>query len=471
MNIVHVEIQNMLGLTEATINPGQITLLEGRTGAGKSGVIDSILAAFNARGIEGELVTKGAEKGRVYIKLDDGHAIRASFTPDGKKTVSVTTPEGDTKKAPQGWLDGLLGSGIVNPVQFIELLTADKRKVLLSALPIQVSQEQLAEWFGQALPVDTSKHGLEVLAEVEKLLYERRKNVNAEAKALQSELAVVGKDIPSGFDPAEWEAVDTSSLTQQLQDIGRIEAEKRAMSGQAVQVSHNAGKARQAAVQSEQKTTSIKQSIEDLKKQIEAYEDLVVNENEERGMQLAYASDLDEEAAKLLQDAGAIEVPDKSAIEQKLNDYSQAQRTLQQIANRDRLGVEMEKAQAKAKVLDDKVELARQKPKELLAHAKFPIEGLEFTESDILVNGLTIDSLSDGEKLMLGVAIAKATTGQLGFICVDGAEKLDSENLNWLMAQADDKHHFFISKVGDGELKITNVEPADDARQQSMFEE
>jgi len=480
-HIVHVQIENMLGLTEATIKPGEIVLLEGGNGAGKSGVIDSILAVFKSKGIEGDFVTKGAEKGRVFIKLADGHSIRASFSNDGKKSVAITTPDGDSKKAPQAWLDSLFGQSVVNPVSFLVLPTTEKRKILLSALPITVTQDNLQEWFGETLPVDTSKHGLEVCSDVEKLYYDRRKNANAGLKAKQSELSVVSKDIPDGFDAAEWESVDTSSLTQQLQDIGRIEAEKRALAGEATQISHNAGKSRQAAADSQTKVDSIKHDIEQLnariaqlQEQIVAYDSLIVEETEEKGMQLVYAADLDAESAAKLAEAEAIEVPDKTVIEQKLNDYSQAQRVLKQIENRDRLQTEVELAQCDADLLDAKVNEARVRPQELLAQADFPVDGIEFTEADIKVNGLSIDSLSDGEKLKLGVAIAKATSGELGLICVDGAEVLDEENFEWLMAQADENHHFFISKVGQGELKISNVEPekpAVDERQQTMFGE
>lgn len=467
--IVLVEYQNVLGLTEAKIEPGLVTLAEGGNGAGKSALIDGLLAAFSAKGIEGEVVTQGADKGRVLVKLSDGHTIRASFTPDGKRKVSVLTPDGDEKRAPQGWLDDLFGTSIINPVHFIELSPAEQRKVLLSALPIKVTQDDLQEWFGEAVPVDTDKHGLEVLSEIEKLYYERRKTANTQVKSLKSELEVVGKDIPADFDAAEWESVDTSSLTQQLQDIGRIEAEKRGMADQSNKVRQSAANARQSAAQSEQKIASIKQSIEDLKKQIEAYENLIVEETEERGMQLAHAADLDAEAEKLQADAEAIEVPDKTTIEEKLAAYSQAQRVLQQIQNRDRITFDIEMAEAAAANLDKQVETARQKPKDLLAEASFPVDGLEFTEDDIRVNGLSIESLSSGEKLKLGVAIAKAMTGELGFICVDGAEVLDEENLQWLMAQADESHQFIITKVDAGELRVTTSNG--DEKQVSLFEE
>lgn len=460
--IVLVEYQNVLGLTEAKIEPGLVTLAEGGNGAGKSALIDGLLAAFSAKGIEGEVVTQGADKGRVLVKLSDGHTIHATFTPDGKRTVRVMTPQGDKKGSPQGWLDDLFGTSIINPVHFIELSPAEQRKVLLSALPIKVTQEDLQEWFGEAVPVDTDKHGLEVLSEIEKLYYERRKTANTQVKSLKSELEVVGKDIPEGFDAAEWESVDTGSLTQQLQDIGRIEAEKRQKLADADRIVRQADEWNVAAQQKRTKADGITAEIARLQA---LHADLLAQATEhEEG-----AAAEQERAEQVRAEAEAIEVPDKTIIEEKLAAYSQAQRVLQQIQNRDRLTFEIEMAEAAAANLDKQVELARQKPKDLLAEASFPVDGLEFTEDDIRVNGLSIESLSSGEKLKLGVAIAKSMTGELGFICVDGAEVLDEENLQWLMAQADESHQFIITKVDAGELRVTTSNG--DETQQSLFGE
>lgn len=471
MNIVYVQIENMLGLTEAKIEPGEVTLIEGKNGAGKSAVVDAVIAAFNSKGIEGELVTKGADKGRVFIKLNDGHQIKAQFTADGKRSVNVTTPEGDTKKAPQGWLDTLFGAQVVNPISFLSMPTPEKRKVLLSALPITVTQDDLQEWFGEALPVDTGKHGLEVLSEVEKTYYDRRRNTNNEAKSVQSELDVVCKDIPADFDPDEWYDFDVSAAQGELELAGAISEQKRQLAEDAARIRRDAEKARQGAEACKTKIASIEKDIASLRNQIEAYENLIVDEREEAGMLLAYAQDLDKEADAKVAEAEAVEVPDTQAIKQKMADYSHAQRVIQQIANRDRLQHDLDEIRQKAEALDARVEMARQKPKELLAQSSLPIDGLEFTEDDIKVNGLSIDSLSDGEQLMIGVQIAKSQLGPLGLICVDGAEKLDEDNLKLLMAQADDNHHMFITRVEKGQLKITTGKEAVDARQRELFGE
>lgn len=474
MTISYVSIENMLGLTEAKIEPGHITLIEGHNGAGKSAVVESIIAAFSARGIEGELVTKPAEQGRVFIKFNDGHQLKARFDTDGKKSVTVTTPDGDVKKSPQTWLDNLFGQSIVNPVSFLRMSTQEKRRAILSALPIKVTQDDLIEWFGKAFSVDTDRHGLEVLAEVEKSLYEDRKAANAKVKAIRDELHVLRSSIPPDFDATAWQAIDTGQLTEELQAIGRIESEKRSKAAEAVRVSHDASGYRSQASRYAANIEKLQAEIKQWQERITKAEEDIADNREREAENLAWAEACDAESVRLMAEAEAISVPDRSEVEAKLADFSNAQRVLQQIGNCDRLMAELSAAEVVASGLDEAVELARQKPKALLAASRLPVDGLEFTEDSILVNGLNIDSLSDGEKLRLGVAIARASTGPLGFIVIDGAEALDPANLEQLLAEAkaDPYHHYVITRVTSGDLKIT-TEFADevDARQTSLFGE
>lgn len=471
MNITQFEAHNVFGLREVKLEPGQITLVEGRNGAGKSGVVDAMLATFSSKGIQGEVVTRGEEKGWTYIKFNDGSSVKATFSKDGKAKRTVLTADKDEKRSPQTYLDELFGASIVNPVQFLNMTTAEKRKVLLSALPIKVSQDELQEWFGRAVPVDTDKHGLDVLADVEKYWYDKRKDANADVKAAKNELDVVEKSIPADFDAAEWENVDTGSLTAELQDIGRIAAEKRQKFAEAESATRQIEDWEIKASLKRGKASAIDDKIAELQREQEELRLDATAIDEE-------ISTAKSEALHAHQAAEAIVVPDKTAIEEKLAAYSQAQRVMQQIENKQRLQTKLAEAEATATALDGQLELARQKPKELLKQADFPVDGLEFSDTDILVNGLSIDSLSDGEKLKLGVAIARASIGPLGFIVIDGAEILDSGNLAVLEAEmkSDLDHHYIVTKVTDGELTVKKddeieTKPVVESKQPSMFDE
>lgn len=478
MNIVLLQIQNLLGLSDIEIKPGKVTLVEGKNGAGKSAVVDAIMSLADHKGIKGEIVTQGADAGIVYVKFDDGTQVRKRFNADGKATVQVTTADGDKKASPQGWLETLFGSQIVNPVQFLKMDDKQRAKTLLSAMPISVTEDDLLDWFGLELGIDCDRHGLAVVADAEKAIYNLRGEANSEHKTLSNELSVLEQQIPDGFDPDEWEGVDTSSLTSQLQEIGRLEAEQRAKFSEAVQVSHNASKAQTSANECDSTIEKLRGNIAQFQQRIEECEQRIAEEERDKAELVSEAERLHELSAEIYGEAEAVVVPDKAEIEQKLSDYTSAQRTIQTINTREALRAKVAQAKAKADELTAKVEVARSKPAELLSSAEFPVEGLAYEDGTITVNGLSLDSLSDGEALMLGVQVAKATSGRLGLIVIDGAEDLDPDNLQALldMGVKDPNHNYILTRVTGGALEVRNVgdetpeEPEDDAEAEVVGE-
>ena len=106
------------------------------------------------------------------------------------------------------------------------------------------------------------------------------------------------------------------------------------------------------------------------------------------------------------------------------------------------------------------IEKARELPSILLEKAELPISGLIIEKGIVKIlnsNGdyVPVDNLSEGEKLELCLDIAKAKSGELGVILVDGFEKLDEEKQELFIAKAKKSNlQYFITKVGNGELEI-----------------
>jgi len=72
------------------------------------------------------------------------------------------------------------------------------------------------------------------------------------------------------------------------------------------------------------------------------------------------------------------------------------------------------------------IEVARNKPSELLKQHKLPIEGISVDANSLIrINDILLDGLSDGEKLETAFKIALQRIGELKIICLDGFEKLN----------------------------------------------
>jgi exonuclease SbcC len=121
---------------------------------------------------------------------------------------------------------------------------------------------------------------------------------------------------------------------------------------------------------------------------------------------------------------------------------------------------QVEELKNKSNNLSKKLKKARELPSILLEKAELPISGLIIEKGIVKIlnsNGdyVPVDNLSEGEKLELCLDIAKAKSGELGVILVDGFEKLDEEKQELFIAKAKQSSlQYFITKVGNGELEI-----------------
>jgi DNA repair exonuclease SbcCD ATPase subunit len=448
-HIKAVRIEHFMGIDDALIEPGKVTIVQGQNGSGKSSTLDAVQAAFFPKGLKREPVQIGANEARVMLKLDDDTLITRVFK-GGKSTVTVKTGDGDTKSSPQSFLDGLTGGGLnFNPVEFLSKKPSEQRELLLQALPIVVTQEDLMDWFERAFSVDTDKHGLEVLAEVAKVIYDERANANANVKALQAQVETMRGQVPMDFKAGDWEGVDTAGLTAQLQDIGRIEAEKRQRYDEANRHLNEADDLIRSANAKTDKVDEIAKQIAQLQ---ERQQQLTAEATE----QFEDAETKKKRYGDLFNEAEAIVVPDKAEIEAKLSAYSEAQGILRILETIKQSEAKLTTAEAEAKALSDLLELARKKPSELLNNADFPVAGLEITDDAITFNGLPIQSLSTSEKVNISLEIARALAKNLGFILVDGIECLDPDHLIEFLDQCEkDKYDYLISYAKSGEMEVT----------------
>ena len=88
--------------------------------------------------------------------------------------------------------------------------------------------------------------------------------------------------------------------------------------------------------------------------------------------------------------------------------------------------IELLKQQSEA--LTDKIELARNLPGQILKEVEIPVKNLTVVDGIPLVNGIPVNGLSEGEKLMLCVDVALANPDVLKIILIDGVEKLSEAN-------------------------------------------
>jgi recombinational DNA repair ATPase RecF len=94
-----------------------------------------------------------------------------------------------------------------------------------------------------------------------------------------------------------------------------------------------------------------------------------------------------------------------------------------------------------------------------LAKAKFPVEGLSFTDEGVTFNDIPFGQLSDSEKIRISLLMGMALNPDIRVIIVREGSLLDSDNMALVSQMAHDKdYQIFIERVGNADESAIIIE-------------
>lgn len=220
--IKRLVIRNALGIEEKAINVGNVNIISGGNAKGKTSILEVIEKALYNTERRDRFVRIGADKAYIEVETDDGIKVERTVTEDGKNDVKVTR-DGIPVRAPQTFLDQLFGDTkerkdvfAFNPVDFMLKPAKEQSKILLSLMPIMITQQDMMNWFGKIPPVNPNMHGLLVLKELEKYWYDARHEANGAVRATQAEVEALQKQLPDNYEVEKWENFSTMALSDEI---------------------------------------------------------------------------------------------------------------------------------------------------------------------------------------------------------------------------------------------------------------
>jgi DNA repair exonuclease SbcCD ATPase subunit len=144
--IVRLESTNYKRLKAVEIAPdpdGNLVIVAGKNGQGKSSILDSITAALG--GVNAKTTPKpirdGEERAEIVLETEDLIVTRR-FTASGS-TLTVKSPDGAVYPKGQAKLDDLLGKLSLDPLAFTQLPDKDQLKTLLDLVELPFHPQQL----------------------------------------------------------------------------------------------------------------------------------------------------------------------------------------------------------------------------------------------------------------------------------------------------------------------------------------
>lgn len=439
MKISHIKISNILGIDDLEFSPAEgFTEISGPNGAGKTSVLESIKAALQG-GHDATLLRKGAEKGEIVLVLDDGSQIRRRVTEKGSTTDLLR----DGKKVPRpaDAIKALTDMMSVNPVDFLRAPKKDRVRVLLEAMPLEVSADKLSEIAGFPVEFKSGTHALQVIQAVHQQIYDARTGTNRAVREKEATIKQLRETVPEAPGGVEG---DEDTLQAQLDTARTARDTMMQRIQKQLEKMRDESQARKDALRAEAQA-----QIDAIKAKLQA--DLDAEAAALADIEQRASAKSNETTEKFQQTSGPI----NSALAAIRSNRDVAAKRAQQIQIIEQMQDELEELRAEADRQTEALTGIEKYKSDLLS--SLPIPGLEVIDGEISRDGVAFDRLNTAQQVDIAVEIAKLRAGTLGLVCVDGVELLDAASYEAFRDRAQESGlQLFVSKVSpEGEFTIS----------------
>jgi DNA repair exonuclease SbcCD ATPase subunit len=449
MKIAHVTIKNILGTRELDFAPAAgFTEIVGPNGSGKTTVLEAIKAALKG-GHDATLLRDGSEKGEIVLVLDDGTEIKKTVR-EHTSDVAITR-DGRRLPKPAELIKALVDKISNNPVEFLTAKKDDRVSIFLQSMPLTADVAELERISGVKLTNVEGLHAYLVIEHVYDQVFNDRTGTNRavdEKEKTIKQLSQALPDAPEGIvgGEEELEAQLAELDARKDTDLGEVHTKLSIF-------------AQQISAQTANSEQHYDSQIEDLQKQIEA---LRTAKAEATAAFRTRVTSVEGKANAKRQEIREQHAADRAPIAMQLevlrtnrNAAAKREQTLETIRM---LEGELEHLKndvvRQNKALDD----IKQYKSDLLAN--LPIPGMEVRNGEIYRNNVIFDRLNTQQRVDMAVEIAKMRAGDLGVVCVDGIEAMDSKMFGEFRQKAQDSGlQFFVSHVTDRPFGIKTDDP------------
>jgi len=427
MKIVRLTAENFKRLVAVEIKPdGNTVLITGRNGAGKSSVLDAIVAALCGKKYHPDKPIRDGEDHAEIVIETENWIVKRTFTAAGGGSVTITNADGMKAQSPQALLDKIVGQIAFDPMVFITDYDArQQREVLMKLAGLDFSD----------IDADIAK------------VQQDRSDVRRDKDRLEGDAQriSVAADTPDD----EVSALDlTKKLSVAMEHNSTQDTLRDQLSGITDQIEHYG------------------LLIQTQDKEIERLEGLIAEATKERNRRAKLQKDLLSQQEMKKEQLG-----EKIVVEPIQQEISNIEATNTAVRNKKEKAKLLKESQAKSaeySALLAKMKDLEQQKATRLAGAKMPLPGLSVTEDCVVYEGIPLSQVNDAKKLEIGMGIAMAENPELRVIRMKGND-LDDQSLEIVSKMAQEKdYQLWIERWSGGEGGIVIEEGS--VKQDTLFE-
>ncbi len=382
MKIDRLKIANFKNIATFEVAPdGHHVRLEGRNGAGKSSVLDAIMAALKGKeGVPKDPVLHGQDEALIELDMRK-YRVRMEFDKD--RVVSryrVEDADGDPIKGARLLLDAMIDESTIDATKFERMSPLEQRKHIL-----KVAGVDMEKWERQL-------QGLELT----------RKEKGRELETVTGAWKAAPKHV--GIQEQE---VDTAAVQAELEKL---------RSDESTRVSHQ-------------------HEIGLLIKDIDRI-DMEIAKLQARRVQQS------ELLAKEQDDLSKLSIVDPvriAALRTQIAESSQINKKVGENRRKAELSGQMARAEEAAKACDEAVQAKRKELLAKIAALDLSKLGIEVTENAVMLHGRLFATASTGQRMLASAEIAMMGAPELRVLFFPAGALLDDEALAKILERATQK--------------------------------
>lgn len=476
LKVISLEVKDVLGVKEFALEPGQVTVLSGRNGTGKTSAIEAIKTVFGGGNL--------SKLTRIDPSIDDAdiepEIVLTMDSEDGQRFLVNKNSKGTKVKAqvgdsagfedlpqPQRFLKGLYDDKLSNPIEFLNAPEKERVIMLLGALPVELDRESLWKSMGikksDISPVPEGLHPLQELALIREAIFRERTGVNRDAKQKEATAEQTRRATPAVLPEShenEIQKMDEEISQRDTQITERIEkAKSKCQLGCSEARRIAEFKVNKETERHERWAADKRAEVERLiaEDREETLQIISKHEEEEREIKAAFEKEKTSELEDAFMEQSAIESAKVKLAE--LREQAKVAikaKALQEQA--DQFDIEAEELKERSRILTDAIKALDARRRAMADN--IPIPGLEVSGKVITVDGIPFDQLNTAKKMEIAVKITclRAKDRNLPIIWVDGAEALDDENFKLLVESIKAEGvQALIGRVENTEFTSTNL--------------
>jgi exonuclease SbcC len=223
MIIKTLKMTNFIGIDELNYNPGMLNIFEGVKGSGKSSILEGIEKTISNNNRRTEVIRHGADESTLFIETDTGLEVDRRIRNE-KADYLKLRQKGEGIKSTETELRKLVSGDIFRPLDFITMDAKKQTEIILGMIKMNYTDEEINGWFGQDVlsNVNTSKHLLQVLKDIEVRNFKQREEVNREIKLLEGQVKGIESELPPNYDGKEWQELKIQEYYNKVSEAEKI---------------------------------------------------------------------------------------------------------------------------------------------------------------------------------------------------------------------------------------------------------